>query len=82
MGGRRSEGIRLRTGVPRAAMRGGMGQWSRVWLLLGAASAFHVLVGGWAVVAALVAWCITGDQQNRLAQIPTWPPGWSWRCLG
>ena len=47
-----------------------LGQWSRVWLLLGAASAFHVLVGGWAVVAALVAWCITGERQNRLMQIP------------
>ena len=47
-----------------------LGQWSRVWLLLGAASAFHVLVGGWAVVAALVAWCITGDRQSRLMQIP------------
>lgn len=31
-------------------------QWSRVWLLLGAASSFHVLVGGWSVVAALVAY--------------------------
>ena len=47
-----------------------LGQWSRVWLLLGAASAFHVLVGGWAVVAALVAWCLTGERQNRLMQIP------------
>jgi hypothetical protein len=25
-------------------------RWKRVWLLLGAASAFHVLVGGWSVV--------------------------------
>jgi len=29
------------------------GQWNRVWLYFGAASAFHVLVGGWAVVIAL-----------------------------
>jgi len=31
-------------------------RWNRVWLLLGAASAFHVLVGGWAVVCAGLAW--------------------------
>jgi hypothetical protein len=31
-------------------------RWNRAWLLLGAASAFHVLVGGWAVVAAALAW--------------------------
>jgi hypothetical protein len=28
------------------------GRWNRTWLLLGGASAFHVLVGGWAAVAA------------------------------
>ena len=28
------------------------GRWRAVWPLLGAASAFHVLVGGWSVVAA------------------------------
>jgi hypothetical protein len=32
------------------------GCWNRMWLLLGAASAFHVLVGGWAAVAAVLAW--------------------------
>ncbi len=31
-------------------------RWNRTWILLGAASAFHVLVGGWAVVAAGVVW--------------------------
>ena len=31
------------------------GQWKYVWPLLGAASAFHVLVGGWSVVACLFA---------------------------
>ncbi|WP_417747932.1 DUF6798 domain-containing protein [Rosistilla oblonga] len=30
-------------------------RWWMVWPLLGAASAFHVLVGGWSVVAAMVA---------------------------
>ncbi len=32
------------------------GRWSRVWPLLGVASAFHVLVGGWSVLAAGLAW--------------------------
>jgi hypothetical protein len=32
------------------------GRWSRVWPLLGIAAAWHVLVGGWAVVAGLVVW--------------------------
>ena len=31
------------------------GQWKYVWPLLGAASAFHVLVGGWSVLACLFA---------------------------
>ncbi len=32
------------------------GRWRTVWLWLGAASAWHVLVGGWAVIALLPAW--------------------------
>ena len=31
-------------------------QWWRVWPLLGLASSFHILVGGWAVIACLLAW--------------------------
>jgi len=31
-------------------------RWQRVWPLLGVASAFHVLVGGWSVLAALAVW--------------------------
>ena len=31
-------------------------RWSRVWPMLGLASAFHVLTGGWAVVAATAVW--------------------------
>ena len=31
-------------------------RWWCVWPLLGAASSFHILVGGWAVVACLIAW--------------------------
>jgi Domain of unknown function (DUF6798) len=33
-------------------------RWNRVWLLLGAASAFHVLVGGWSVVVCGGIWLV------------------------
>ena len=32
------------------------GRWRAAWLQLGAATALHVLVGGWAMIAAAVAW--------------------------
>lgn len=38
--------------------------WRRVWLLFGAAAAFHVLVGGWAIVAAGFAWLLS-DRTTR-----------------
>jgi len=41
-------------------------RWNRAWLLFGAASAFHVLVGGWSVVAAGVAWIATGRHRPPL----------------
>ncbi|MEI8372899.1 MAG: DUF6798 domain-containing protein [Planctomycetota bacterium] len=34
------------------------GYWNRMWLLLGAASAFHILVGGWAAIAAGTVWML------------------------
>ena len=34
------------------------GYWNRMWLLLGIASAFHILVGGWAAVAAGSVWML------------------------
>ncbi|WP_345328163.1 DUF6798 domain-containing protein [Novipirellula rosea] len=34
-------------------------RWNRVWILLGIASAFHVLSGGWSVVAVAIAWLIS-----------------------
>lgn len=46
-------------------------RWNRAWLLLGAASAFHVLVGGWAAVAAGIAWL--GAGRGRVALRATWP---------
>jgi len=36
------------------------GNWRLVWPLLGMASAFHVLVGGWTVVAAMFAYAMAG----------------------
>ncbi len=47
------------------------GKWNRVWLLLGAASAFHVLVGGWSVVAAGLVWLVGGRSEAPLRT--TWP---------
>lgn len=35
------------------------GRWKRVWIFLGIASSFHVLVGGWAVLCGLFAWIMT-----------------------
>ena len=38
-------------------------RWNRALVMLGAASAFHVLVGGWSVVAAAVAWIWIGKDR-------------------
>jgi hypothetical protein len=38
-------------------------RWNRVWLLLGAASAFHVLVGGWTTVAVAFCWLVNRDER-------------------
>ncbi len=46
-------------------------RWNRALGLLGAASAFHVLVGGWSVVAAALAWCRLGKQRPALRSL--WP---------
>ena len=46
-------------------------RWNRAWLLLGAASAFHVLVGGWSVVAAGLAWLQLGKDRPALRSM--WP---------
>ena len=47
----------------------GRNRWNFVWLLLGAASAFHVLVGGWSVVAAALAWATLGKERPRLGSM-------------
>ncbi|TWU25652.1 DUF6798 domain-containing protein [Bythopirellula polymerisocia] len=49
------------------------GNWRQVWPLLGIASAWHVLVGGWSVLAALAVWGIE-DKESRpsfYAMLPT-----------
>ncbi len=46
--------------------------WSGVWLWLGAASAFHVLVGGWSVVAAAFAWWIVERPRRDVKPFFTW----------
>jgi len=41
-------------------------RWNRVWLLLGGASLFHVLVGGWACIATGLAWLRLGRERPPL----------------
>jgi hypothetical protein len=41
------------------------GQWPWAWLLLGLATALHVLVGGWAMIAAGAAWLALGNERPR-----------------
>jgi hypothetical protein len=48
-------------------------RWARVWILMGAASAFHVLSGGWAVIAAAITWWFTErgrEDGQRLFTLP------------
>ena len=42
------------------------GKFNRSWILLGIGSAFHPLVGGWAVLACLVAWALDAHRRYRL----------------
>lgn len=46
-------------------------RWNRAWLLLGAATAFHVLVGGWSCAAAGFAWLWLGRRSPPLSRM--WP---------
>ena len=41
------------------------GRWKQCLLLLGAASAFHVLVGGWAVLAVGGVWAISLSERPK-----------------
>ena len=44
-------------------------RWRIAWLLLGLATAFHVLVGGWAVVAAGFAWLVAPSDRESLKRM-------------
>jgi hypothetical protein len=48
------------------------GHWARVWIYLGAASAFHALVGGWSVLAALIVWAT--ERPGHRPRLPTMLP--------
>lgn len=51
------------------------GRWRAVWVLLGGAAFFHVLVGGWAVVAAAVAWLRSRGRASVRSMLPGLVPG-------
>ena len=43
------------------------GKYNRAWILYGIGAAFHVLVGGWAVVASLGAWAVAAHFEFNAA---------------
>ena len=47
-------------------------RWRRTWLLLGGASAFHVLVGGWSAVAAGIVWLLSPRDRTPLRSLWPW----------
>jgi len=58
-------------------------RWNRAWLLLGGASALHVLVGGWSVLAAVVAWLFAGEARPRFrSMLPGLAGGFLLSLLG
>jgi len=66
------------------------GRWNRVWIFFGAAAAFHVLVGGWAVAAAGLVWLVqprAGKGTVPFSQSENWdspprpPLGKMWPAL-
>jgi uncharacterized protein DUF6798 len=44
-------------------------RWKTAWVLLGFAAAFHILVGGWAMVATAVAWIAAGKRRPPVTEI-------------
>lgn len=47
--------------------------WPLTWPLLGIAASFHILVGGWAVIACLIAWAVRRkDDQLGFAELAIW----------
>jgi hypothetical protein len=52
------------------------GQWNRLWILLGAATAMHSLVGGWSILAAGIAWLLLhGDRPRLRSMLPAMAGG-------
>ena len=47
-------------------------RWNWVWILLGTSAAFHVLSGGWAVVAAMGCWFATERKRDDCVKL--WTP--------
>lgn len=45
------------------------GRWNYVWLMLGLATAFHPLVGGWSGVVCVGIWLIDGRQEQTLVSM-------------
>ncbi|HEY2840466.1 MAG TPA: DUF6798 domain-containing protein [Pirellulales bacterium] len=45
------------------------GRWNFAWLLLGGATAFHVLVGGWSAIAVGACWIFSGAERPRIASM-------------
>ncbi len=58
-------------------------RWQRMWILFGVAAAFHVLVGGWSVVAAMIAWCCYGRERPAwISMLPSLVVGGLLALLG
>lgn len=45
-------------------------RWNAAWVLLGLASAFHVLVGGWSVLAGFVVWTRSRNRTPLVRMLP------------
>ena len=45
------------------------GRWNATWIWLGGASAFHVIVGGWVVLALLVSWFVVARKEFPLRKM-------------
>ncbi len=44
-------------------------RWNRMWIFFGAGALFHVLVGGWAVVAGMIAWVVLREEAPSLREM-------------
>jgi hypothetical protein len=51
------------------------GRWRWTWVWFGIAAAFHVLIGGWSVIAAMIAWSFSGAGRATIVQQLPWLAG-------